>query len=160
MEETFKLIGGIAKGHPNEKNLPDAVQFYRGLSEEMNSRSTAIMCGDSMQDVTIEEIQAEIPNIESTQQLVDIYVRVHNKFWLIEDDVYDYETGTEEYVKACAHVDNWKELMNQLEARVIASAENEGLLQERHENSGLISQMEPFMKKYGYRDGQGWWVKI
>ena len=27
----FKLIGGVAKGHPDEKDLADAVQFYRGL---------------------------------------------------------------------------------------------------------------------------------
>ena len=27
----FKLIGGIAKGHPDEKDLSNAVEFYRGL---------------------------------------------------------------------------------------------------------------------------------
>lgn len=27
----FKLVGGIAKGHPNAKELADAVAFYRGL---------------------------------------------------------------------------------------------------------------------------------
>lgn len=27
----FKLIGGVAKGHPDEKDLADAVRFYRGL---------------------------------------------------------------------------------------------------------------------------------
>ena len=27
----FKLVGGIAKGHPNAKDLSDAVEFYKGL---------------------------------------------------------------------------------------------------------------------------------
>lgn len=29
----FKLVGGVAKGHPNEKDLADAVKFYKGLPE-------------------------------------------------------------------------------------------------------------------------------
>ena len=28
----FKLVGGIAKGHPNEKELSEAVAFYKALS--------------------------------------------------------------------------------------------------------------------------------
>lgn len=28
----FRLIGGIAKGHPDEKDLEDAVNFYREIS--------------------------------------------------------------------------------------------------------------------------------
>ena len=27
----FKLVGGIAKGHPGEKDLVDAVSFFKGL---------------------------------------------------------------------------------------------------------------------------------
>ena len=27
----FKLVGGIAKGHPNDKDLADAVTFYKGI---------------------------------------------------------------------------------------------------------------------------------
>ena len=27
----FKLVGGVAKGHPTEKEINDAVAFYRGL---------------------------------------------------------------------------------------------------------------------------------
>lgn len=39
-------------------------------------------------------------------------------------------------------------------------AEEEGLLLARQKNSGTVKQMEPFMKKYGYRDGNGWWIRI
>lgn len=27
----FKLVGGIAKGHPDEKDISDAIEFYKGL---------------------------------------------------------------------------------------------------------------------------------
>ncbi|MCR4764350.1 MAG: flavodoxin [Lachnospiraceae bacterium] len=29
----FKLVGGIQKGHPTEKEIQDAVEFYQGLKE-------------------------------------------------------------------------------------------------------------------------------
>lgn len=31
----FKLIGGLAKDHPNEADLEDAAAFYRGLHEKL-----------------------------------------------------------------------------------------------------------------------------
>ena len=27
----FKLVGGIAKGHPNDQDLEDEVEFYKGI---------------------------------------------------------------------------------------------------------------------------------
>lgn len=30
----FKLIGGIAKGHPNQEDLGGAVRFYAGMAEQ------------------------------------------------------------------------------------------------------------------------------
>ena len=30
----FKLIGGVSKGHPDEKDLAAAVEFYNGLAEQ------------------------------------------------------------------------------------------------------------------------------
>lgn len=30
----FKLIGGVSKGHPDEKDLAAAVEFYNGLTEQ------------------------------------------------------------------------------------------------------------------------------
>ena len=29
----FKLVGGIAKGHPDEKDLTAAVDFYKGITK-------------------------------------------------------------------------------------------------------------------------------
>lgn len=35
----FKLVGGIAKGHPNEDDLNAAVEFYKGLVAQVESEN-------------------------------------------------------------------------------------------------------------------------
>ena len=30
----FKLIGGVSKGHPDEKDIAAAIEFYNGLTEQ------------------------------------------------------------------------------------------------------------------------------
>ena len=63
------------------------------------------------------------------------------------------------YQKVRHRVDGWKQLMVDLEAEVVAEAQKEGLPAPREPNSGLMKQLEPFMKKYGYANGAGWWIK-
>ena len=109
--------------------------------------------------IEIEEMKNIIPQISTTQELVDVYARVHNKFWFIEDDLYDYEVWTEAYERVRSIVDGWRGLMSDLERRVMETAEQEGLLAERRPDAGTIKRLETFMKKYGYRDGRGWWVE-
>ena len=43
--------------------------------------------------------------------------------------------------------------MDYLEERVIASAIEDGLFAEKQPDSGLVEQLEPFMERYGYRNG-------
>ena len=128
--------------------------------EDFFEEDTVIMGGDPLPDKSLEEMRLIAESIKTTQELVDVYAAVYNKFWWIEDDVYDFEEGTEEYKKACNVADAWETLMDDLEERVIACAVNEGLFAERQNNSGLVKQLEAFMLKYGYRDGRGWWVGI
>ena len=108
----------------------------------------------------LEEMWEKANNLQSIQELVDVFVAVHNKFWQFADGEYDYDEGTEDYKKACAITEAWGELMDSLEKKVFEVAKKEGLLAERQENSGTIKQIEDFMKKYGYRDGRGWWIRI
>ena len=104
--------------------------------------------------------ELEAVGLQDPEELVDAYVLVHNKFWYIEDDLYDYEEGTEDYIRVRDNVEAWGEMMDLLDDRVMSTAKEEGLLAERQPDSGTIKQFEEFMKKYGYRDGRGWWVKI
>ena len=91
------------------------------------------------------------------------YQNSHETVYPSEDipiDVCDYEEGTEDYIRVRDNVEAWGEMMDLLDDRVMSTAKEEGLLAERQPDSGTIKQFEEFMKKYGYRDGRGWWVKI
>ena len=119
---------------------------------------TVILMGDPMPDLAIEEMQQRIASIKNTQELVDAFATVSNKFVFVEDETYDYDEGTEEYAKACAACDAWTEMMDKLEEQVMKKAAEEGLLNTQPD-IGTIAQLEEFMKKYGYIDGNGWWIK-
>ncbi len=135
-------------------NTINAMQNRTWISvEDLFEEGTVIMSGDPLPNRSIEEMWEIARNWRTTQELVDAYAGAFNKFWWVEDDVYDYDEGTEEHKQACAITDAWEELMDFLEEKVVACATNEGLLAERQENSGLVKQLESFMRKYGYRDG-------
>ncbi len=135
-------------------------QEERILAKEFFSDGTAILIGDPMPDKSAEQMQLDIASISSTQELVDVYVQVHNKFWYIEDALYDYEEESEEYIRVKEIVEAWGEMMDLLDKKIMVAAKEEGLLAERQPNSGTVKQLESFMKKYGYKDGGGWWIKL
>ena len=156
-------VSGLQQIHPED--------FYRSFNpavihlpdepiEEAISENAVILAGDPMPDVSVEDMKKTIDAIVTTQELVDAYVNVHNKFWFIEDEVYDYEKYTEEYERACTIVDAWGDLMDELDKRIMKTAEEEGLLSEPIPNAGAVKRLTGFMNKYGYRDGCGWWVKM
>ena len=60
-------------------------------------RREVVIANDSLSGKSVDEMRREIENITSVQKLVDVYVLVHNKFWFIEDNLYDFEQGTKEY---------------------------------------------------------------
>ena len=110
-----------------------------------------ILAGDPMPDMDIEAMKQIISSITTTQELVDAYVHVHNKFWFIEDDIYDYAEETEDHERVRAAVDDWGDILDELDRQVMEAAAVEGLLSKRQHNSGTVKQLEAFMDKYGYR---------
>ena len=145
----------------------EAKDFYQSFEQEERisakeffTDGTAILIGDPMPDKSVEQMQLDIASISSTQELVDVYVQVHNKFWYIEDALYDYEEESEEYIRVKEIVEAWGEMMDLLDKKIMVAAKEEGLLAERQPNSGTVKQLESFMKKYGYKDGGGWWIKL
>ena len=137
--------------------------FEQGKSipvEEIFSDGAVVLASEPMPGKSIDDMRREVDEITSTKELVDAYVAVHNKFWFIEDDLYDYEEDSSEYVEVRERIDAWGDLMDTLNQKIMKAAAEEGLLAERQPNSGTIKQLEQFMLKYGYRDGSGWWVKI
>lgn len=153
-------VSGLQQIKPND--------FYRSFNPDVLSlgdepiegafpKGAVILAGDPLPDVGAEEMRQTVSSITTTQELVDVYV--HNKFWFIEDDLYDYDEGTDEYEKVRAVVDAWGDMMDELDKRIMETAAREGLLAERQPDSGTVKQLEAFMDKYGYRNGCGWWVK-
>lgn len=138
---------------------PDVLRLGDTPVDDFFEEGTVIMAGDPLPDKSVEEMQQDINAISSVQELVDVYVNVHNKFWFIEDDHYDYEEGTDEYEAVRRIVEARGDMMDELDHRVMETAEQEGLLAERQPDSGTVKQLESFMNKYGYRNGRGWWVK-
>jgi hypothetical protein len=138
-------------------NTIEAMQNRKWISvEDFLEEGTVIMCGDPCPDKTPEDIWSIAKGKCSIQELVDAYVIAHNKFWWVEDEVYDYDEGTEEYNKACEITDAWAEVMDYLCDNLIKCASEDGILATGESHYGL----KPFMEKYGYRDGHGWWVKL
>lgn len=127
---------------------------------EIIQDSYCVLASESIRDCSIMDVKERVQEIVSIQELVDIYIVVYNKFWYIEDTLYDYEEDTEEYRAVYQNVHAWLKMMKSLEAKVVDAAREEKLLAPKEKNSGLVKQLELFMKKYGYRDMCGWWVKI
>lgn len=117
------------------------------------------MAGDPLPEKTIEEMWETASQLKNTQELVDAFTGASNKFWWVEDDVYDYDENTEEYKKACEITKAWKELVDSLGDRLIQAAKAEGLMKIDEEHPRSIVALTPVMEKYGYHDGRGWWVR-
>lgn len=117
-----------------------------------------ILCREPLAGVSPEEMREIALAAGTVQELADTFVSVWNQYGWIEDDLYDYPEGTEEYERFRTVVRAWGDLRAELLERVMEAAKKERLLV-KEGNLGLIRRLEPFMKKYGYRDGRGWWVR-
>ena len=63
----------------------------------------------------IDSVKHRMSCIFTTQEFVDLFVKVSNKFWYIEDETYNFKIGTREYDMVKANTDEWYEvLMNQI----------------------------------------------
>lgn len=102
------------------------------------------------------EIKAYFFDKNTEKDLADAYAITSNKFWWVEDNVYDYEKGSPEYQIACAITDEWENLMCEYENKIFEILKNEGIT---IPSTGRIDVLKPFMAKFGYADGNGWWIK-
>ncbi|MDD7680287.1 hypothetical protein [Anaerolactibacter massiliensis] len=62
----------------------------------------------------------------------------------------------------CIAPDHWESCSNKVtsfEERLMRIASDAGLLLPREPNGGTVKLMGPFMKKYGFVNANGWWIK-
>ena len=89
--------------------------------------------------------------------MADAFAISSNKFWWVEDDVYDYEVDTPEHQTACAITDAWGELMDYYKSKIFSILQVEGVV---IPETGQNAVLKPFMLRNGYIDGNGWWIKV
>ena len=118
-----------------------------------NLNGIVIMASEPIPNKTPTDVRGYFAERKSERDLADAFAITSNKFWWVEDNVYDYEEGTPEYIAACAITDEWGALMDEYEERIFMILRNEGV---EIPETGRIKVLEPFMKRNGYRDGNGW----
>lgn len=120
------------------------------------TQDTFVMDSEPASGWSIEVARQAIEQITSEQELADLFAVIDNQAWWIEDEEYDFEEGTEEHKRARENTDAWFSLSDILRYRIFDILTAEGV---KIPEKGYIVGLEPFMKRNGYRNGQGWWIK-
>lgn len=94
--------------------------------------------------------------IETETELAALFAMASNKTVWVEDEIYDFEEGTEEWKRAVEITDFWFDLEKKLRERIFDILRTEGA---EIPTTRQIVVLEPFMKRNGYRNGRGWWVR-
>ena len=104
---------------------------------------------------SVEEIRNWLKENTDTKSLAVAFALADDKSSAVSFDVDDYEEGTEEYKKACQIEHEWFLLEEELRERIFDILRSEGV---EIPETGQIEVLEPFMKRYGYSNGSGWWT--
>ena len=121
-----------------------------------NLNDIVIMASEPTPDMTPTDVRNYFAKRKTEKDLADAFAIASNKFWWVEDNIYDYEEGTPEHRLAREITDEWGSLMYEYEERIFVILRSEGVV---IPETGRIKVLEPFMKRNGYRDGNGWWIK-
>ena len=121
------------------------------------SIKTGVMGSEPIPGWKPEEIQEWYIQHHTEAGLAQAFAAASNKFWWVEDNVYDYEEGTPEHQEACRITDKWEKLMESLEEEILTILMDEGVA---IPEKGRIRVLIPFMERNGFSDGNGWWYPM
>lgn len=127
--------------------------------KEIVTEDIYVMGEDPFPELTLENVWDFIESAKTSQEIVDAYVVVDNKFWWIAGEIDEREEGTEKFEEDCAIAKTWEEPWNYMKERVIDSAKAEGLMEEDEEYPHSVAALTPIVEKYGYRNSWGWWIE-
>lgn len=108
-------------------------------------------------ETSLDDVKRRFDGTLTEQDLADAFAICSNKFWWVEDNEYDYGEGTPEHQQAQAVTDAWCQLMEKYEVQIFDILRSKGITIPKQ---GTIRVLAPFMKKHGYEDENGWWVKL
>ena len=120
-------------------------------------KDTVVMGSEPSPELTIDMAYESYGDAGTEQALADVYSVIENKAWWIADDEYDYKEGTKEHKQACEVTDKWFAIADKIKCDIYEILRAEGV---EIPQSGQIAVLEPFMKRNGYRNGNGWWIKV
>ena len=115
-----------------------------------------VMSQEPVPNMTASEIRTYFADKKTEKDLADAFAIASNKFWWVEDNEYDYEEGSPEHKKACAITDESSKLMDEYKNRIFEILTNEGIT---IPSKGQREVLKPFMARFEYIDGNGWWIK-
>lgn len=121
------------------------------------NKKICVMFGEPSPELTAEIAEKAIAEIKTEKELAALFAKVENKAWWIEDGEYDFEEGTEEHKLAKAKSDLWFDLADRLKNKIFDILRSEGV---EIPKTKQIVVLEPFMKRNGFKDGQGWWIYV
>lgn len=127
---------------------------YAPLIDE--NKKIFVLTSEPLPNISVHDIRDWLTHNNSIQNIVDAYVVTHEKYICVEDNVYDYETDTTKYANARLTADEWFLLMEELQKQIFDAMRSEGYT---IPEKGNYYAMIPFMKRFGYRSGNGWWIK-
>lgn len=125
------------------------------MKEQADNR-IMVMATEPEPHFTLENAYELYADANTEQKLADVFAIVENKAWWIEDNEYDFEEGTDEYVAARKRTDNWFGIADRIKHNIFEILRSEGI---EIPKTRQITVLEPFMKRNGYRNGNGWWIK-
>ena len=126
------------------------------MNEFKVDKNIIVMSSEPYLDVTLEMVETAAKECETELELATLFAIVENKAWWVEDEEYDFAEGTEEHRQAVEKTELWFALADKLRKRIFCILQSEGV---EIPSTGQITVLEPFMKRNGYKNGQGWWVK-
>ncbi|MBQ2940872.1 MAG: hypothetical protein IJD97_01415 [Clostridia bacterium] len=115
-----------------------------------------VMGGEPSPGLTIEKANELFNKLETETDIADLFSAVDNMAWWLEDEQYDFEVGTEEYKEVCEKTEKWFTLSEKLRNKIFDILKSKGV---EIPETGYNAVLEPFMKRNGYINGNGWWIE-
>ena len=110
----------------------------------------------SSAEITLESAKMRLATVETECELAELFAQVDAKASVEEDAVYDFAENAEECKLAEASAGEWFILRDNVKDKILAILRSEGVTIPK---TRQIVVLEVFMKRNGYRNHSGWWIK-
>ncbi len=118
-----------------------------------------IMMSEPFDNVTPNDVREWLKEENYSERSLAVALAcANNKFWWIEDDLYDYEEDSKEYEEIWEIVDSWEKLMKDVQKKIYGVLRKKRIYVPK-KKQGSLRSLIPFMSRNGYYDGGGWWIE-